>query len=508
MRKKFQRLAYVLIACLLLAGIPLPAMAQETYAATLISDETVWDYAYTGAVQEFTAPAYAVYQLEVWGAQGGYDAAGGIYYYGGNGGYSVGYVTLRNGDTLYLAIGSKGGDCNYNGYASGGWNGGGSNSSEGGAGGGATHISTTNRGTLSNFSNNRNEVLIVAGGGGGGKTVGGWGGDGDDEYSANTAGSVGGGLTGGNSRAYIDFDEDEDGPSYWEYGPAGGSQTSGYAFGQGGTNAGGGWYGGNSAIGHYCGSGGSGYIGGVPSFEFMGTTYSPSTSSGVQSGNGKAKITLVAYYDTTPPVISDVTPTTTNWTNNDLDVTVEASDNVSMQLYYSTRSTTSITADEIFAENNTSGVVSVPTNGVWYIYVCDEAGNIAQTTITVTNIDKTAPTFMVSKQNDAIFPDKNGKIWTNKVNVSIEATDNVALHNTPYSFDGGAFKSNGEIEKIENGTYEVTVKDHLGNETSQTYTIDNIDSYNPYITGVSQKFINADGDEVIADITEDTEAVR
>lgn len=44
------------------------------------------------------------------------------------------------------------------------------------------------------------------------------------------------------------------------------------------------------------GGGGSGYIGGVPSFAFRGKTYSPSTQNGVRTGNGYAVITYEAPY--------------------------------------------------------------------------------------------------------------------------------------------------------------------------------------------------------------------
>ncbi len=49
-------------------------------------------------------------------------------------------------------------------------------------------------------------------------------------------------------------------------------------------------------IGVQAGGGGSGYIGGVPSFKHTnGTTYSPSTTAGQRSGNGFAKITFITF---------------------------------------------------------------------------------------------------------------------------------------------------------------------------------------------------------------------
>ena len=68
----------------------------------------------------------------------------------------------------------------------------------------------------------------------------------------------------------------------------GGTQTTGYIFGLGQTDTyyasgGGGYYGGKCRLG-VCG-GGSGYIGGVTG---------GSMTNGVQTGNGKAIITLVS----------------------------------------------------------------------------------------------------------------------------------------------------------------------------------------------------------------------
>ena len=49
-------------------------------------------------------------------------------------------------------------------------------------------------------------------------------------------------------------------------------------------------------IGVQAGGGGSGYIGGVPSFKHTnGTTYSPSTTAGQKAGHGQAKITFVSF---------------------------------------------------------------------------------------------------------------------------------------------------------------------------------------------------------------------
>ena len=231
---------------------------------------TEWVYDYTGSVQSFTAPIAGTYKLEVWGAEGGKDGTHGV---GGKGGYSIGNVSLSANQTIYVAVGGQGESSKS--AAKGGFNGGGNagKHDSSGGGGGATHIGKSNAVLKDTPSSN---VYIVAGGGGGGG------------YSCNMHGGAGGGTTGGNGDAQ------------------GGSQTSGGSgsvagsYGQGasrpysdscdGAGGGGGYYGGgasNCNANSYKdggGGGGSGYIGGVSN---------GSMQSGVRSGNGYARITLV-----------------------------------------------------------------------------------------------------------------------------------------------------------------------------------------------------------------------
>jgi len=225
------------------------------------------NYSYTGGVQTYSVTQDGIYKLEVWGAKGG-NGNGAV---GGNGGYSVGYKRLSAGQTIYVVVGGQG--TATTGTASGGYNGGGAcraGAGTRGSGGGATHMAFVT-GTIKAIGKTtfNQQGLIVAGGGGGG-------------CDESVAGGSGGGTSGGNGQS------------------SGGTQTSGYAFGQGYSDTsagwtsggGGGYYGGTDNRGYSAG-GGSGWIGGVPSFTYKGSTYSSSTSNGGNAGNGKATITLV-----------------------------------------------------------------------------------------------------------------------------------------------------------------------------------------------------------------------
>ena len=156
---------------------------------------TVFNFDYTGTVQEVTLPP-GRYKLQCWGAQGGdsykYDAIG------SKGGYSEGEITLTEVTTLYVFVGGKGGNGSTSSMVNGGWNGGGGSvgyvnyngsatTAIGGrslsdksttfsypaCGGGATDIATvTSDMEYSDYVTNRsyesyNSRCIVAGGGAG-----------------------------------------------------------------------------------------------------------------------------------------------------------------------------------------------------------------------------------------------------------------------------------------------------------------------------------------------------
>lgn len=144
---------------------------------------TVFNFDYTGTVQEVTLPP-GRYKLQCWGAQGGnsYSYSG----VGSKGGYSEGEITLSETATLYIFVGGKGGNGSSTSVVNGGWNGGGgsvgrSSYSSGdtygisypACGGGATDIATVTSGmSYSSYRTNRSNAsllsrCIVAGGGAG-----------------------------------------------------------------------------------------------------------------------------------------------------------------------------------------------------------------------------------------------------------------------------------------------------------------------------------------------------
>jgi hypothetical protein len=124
----------------------------ENFAAPTARVVKTWNYGYTGATQNFTAPDNGYYQMEVWGAQGGTVSSSTA----GGGGYARGVYYLTAGQVAYLNVGGKPSDYQ------GGFNGGGASSAAsmaGRGGGGATDVRVGGTGA--------DKRVIVAGGGGG-----------------------------------------------------------------------------------------------------------------------------------------------------------------------------------------------------------------------------------------------------------------------------------------------------------------------------------------------------
>lgn len=200
----------------------------------------VYDFAYTGGVQIFTAPEDGEYTFEAWGASGGYGHQNNSTRAGGKGAYTYGKTHLAKGDVVYVYVGGVGNNARSCGIycgGAGGWNGGAkggddlnhdSQPDSAGGGGGATDF---------RLSTSLNSRVMVAGGGAGG--------------SYSYLGRPGNALSGDGS-----------------------SQVSGYSFGigqagikrnSGSGGGGGGYWGGTSTqVDAGQGYGGSSFISGHP----------------------------------------------------------------------------------------------------------------------------------------------------------------------------------------------------------------------------------------------------
>jgi Right handed beta helix region/Putative Ig domain len=265
-----------------------PAAAQNSCGAPVSSDgvSTV-TCSYSGAVSTFMAPPGVMgVEIVVDGAAGGPSAFGAP---GGNGGQEQGGFSLTPGELLTVVVGGQG---QTSGTAA--FGGGGAGTVEGGGGGGGSFVYGAS-----------GKLLVAAGGGGGSagpccSDSGGNGGGKDGAPGLSTTAGLGGGGathtsggTGGQSGPDGTAGGNGAGPATFTAGApvvgAGGAAGSPGGGGGGGGYFGGGGGGGGNDFGG--GGGGSGYL--------SPRATSPSSASGVDSGDG-----LVTFSWSTPAITS------------------------------------------------------------------------------------------------------------------------------------------------------------------------------------------------------------
>ena len=259
----------------------------------VLSSLNSWPFSYTGTIQTFTAPQAGIYQLRVWGAQGGNRGVG-----GGLGGYATCLTSLTEGEIIYVYVGGQGGAGSTPAGGAGGWNGGGKggtgydNLNGSAGGGGATHISKVNNQVIGNGCTflGGTDYIIVAGGGGGA---------GFPEYAGAGGGTEGGlGILCGESHpTYSDHFYYSTNQSY---GADGGNGNDGGWNKEGAGGGGGGYYGGTASYPYstfptnvYANASGCG--GNSAYNSSFGTNFS--TTAGQREGNGQAQITLLVSQD-------------------------------------------------------------------------------------------------------------------------------------------------------------------------------------------------------------------
>ena len=408
----------------------------------LLQAEAATNFGYTGSVQTWTVPTTGLYKLEVWGASGGRTSSNSPNT--GFGGYSYGKIYLTEGQVLYIYVGDSGfpGNLENGSAGAGGWNGGGKGgagstpSYRGSGGGGATDIRTLS------------DPIIVAGGGGGG----GGGGSYPTPSGADGGGTTGTRLGGGSLGV----------------GSKGGDSTSYGSYGGGG--GGGGYYGGRGGAGDWGhsegGYGGTGYIGGVQD---------GSTVSGVNSGRGKATITLLNVV----PTISILNPATNqsfstasgrktitiSGTVSDPDndnVTISAAINGKTKSTVisntSTAKTWSLTWDvsaDNIAEGSYSNILVTADDGM---------GSIATATMGYTlTVDRTVPVISISGV-------ANGLTYQNSVTPTFSATDagGSGLASVTATLNGVSYTSGTAITSAGSKVLIATATDKAGNQSQQS----------------------------------------
>lgn len=212
-----------------------------------------------------------------------------------------------------------------------------------------------------------------------------------------------------------------------------------------------------------------------------GTTVSTPTSTGNhylhvratdRAGNVRQFTSSVFRVDRTNPTIT-ITPSTTSYTNQNITLTVKGSDSHSgvRRIRQSGSSTW---------HNGSSTTFTVSSNGTYKFYVEDNAGNITDKSITVSTIDKTAPS----------APSISGSTSWQNSNQSITITHGTdsggsGVDYSEYRLNGGSWTRYSSAFTIStNGetTIQARTRDKAGNISSTASKVIKIDKQAPTIS--------------------------
>lgn len=180
--------------------------------------------------------------------------------------------------------------------------------------------------------------------------------------------------------------------------------------------------------------------------------------------------------DKTAPAKPTVTGNTENWTNGNIELTAQSSDDDSGIAEYSF-------STEVGKYNwQTENTYTESQNSKLYVYSKDNAGNISEATEVDLKIDKLSPTGTVNTE----MPTD----WVRQVVITADASDELSgLNEKPYSFSTkeGEYSWQSENTKTvtSNGTYYVYARDSAENIILlDTITVDKIDRTAPSIKNV------------------------
>lgn len=186
----------------------------------------------------------------------------------------------------------------------------------------------------------------------------------------------------------------------------------------------------------------------------------------------------VSNIDRTGPTLETKEFSETDWTKEDVVITLTAKDlqpdgsegcGLSSTPY-------SFEQGKHYVEE---GVFSVSQNGTFPVSLKDSLENISTVDIEVQNIDKTPPTI------DKVVMLEEG--WqTEGVTLQVEASEEnqSGLHEYAYSLDGIQWQKEPIFHCYEDGTYQIYVRDQLENTAIFNQTVNQIDKTAPKIKNI------------------------
>lgn len=219
-------------------------------------------------------------------------------------------------------------------------------------------------------------------------------------------------------------------------------------------------------------SGGSGYYRTkLPDGTFVNSTsidYAVSTNGTYNfivydyAGNTITKTQTVSNIDKVKPQ-GTLSYSTTSPTNQNVIVSIIATDNAS--------GAKSITLPNGTIINGATASYTVSANGTYAFVITDVAGNTKTLTGTIDVIDKTPPTLTVFSSNEK---------WTNKpIILTAIALDEGGIQKMVLPNGNVVLGSRATFTIKENGTYTFTVYDQVGNLTTKSILVSNVDVEKP-----------------------------
>ena len=182
---------------------------------------------------------------------------------------------------------------------------------------------------------------------------------------------------------------------------------------------------------------------------------------------GNMSVPVTVYFNvnkdvTAPTGTHSINPT--NWTNGDVTITLNTTDDMS--------GVKRIKKPDGSYIYSVSTIYVVPANGSYTFVLEDNVGNTRNYTVTINNIDKTAPTGSLSHSP------------TNWVNTDVKIHWSVADANSGFKqikLPDGTIKTTatGDYTVSQNGTYTFVVYDAAGNTLTLQETVTNIDKTPP-----------------------------
>lgn len=224
-------------------------------------------------------------------------------------------------------------------------------------------------------------------------------------------------------------------------------------------------------------------------------TLGPSTREGnvdfiieyEDGGQARTKTTTTdgsaVYFDNTPPSVT-LTPSTSNWTQDNIIINVQSQDHgsgIQVEKWAEGR----LDAAYFRSGGNlaSSKVITADQNGWYTWYAKDRAGNETVQSIEIVNIDRTAPFLNLSSSPTD---------WTSVVTISADAVDHESgiyfTHWAPGVQPVSFFKNRrgnffrGSFNVMSNGEYTVYAEDYAGNAVTRQIAIHNLDDIPPVIS--------------------------